>query len=347
MPAPLFDVALLQPFCRRTSFGSGELLRQKGQHYRDMLLIVDGRVDVYLTNRDANSRVTISASGSPVGEIGFLRGCAATATVIARTPGQALVIDDPSLARLESEQGSLASKLLNHLAETAAERTSFNLTLGPSRGTYGAGRRIEVLLCRNAEMLENAKRLRYAVYCEELGRDSPYADHQTKTISDPLDAFGHTFVAIEDGETIGTLRGNMAAEGSLGHLEELYGMRQSAFHPGATAICTKFIVKKSRRGSPAAIKLISALTGFGVRHKMRECYIDCVPNLLPYYRAIGFTIVGPRFFHRENGPSYPMMIDLAVHGEKLAREGGARRYLKTFVKAQAIRFIDRLRGRGR
>ena len=74
-------------------------------------------------------------------------------------------------------------------------------------------------------------RLRYEVYCVELGRDSPFADHEARTISDSLDAFGNTFIAIEDSETIGTLRSNLSREGDLGHLQEVYGMRESLHHP--------------------------------------------------------------------------------------------------------------------
>jgi hypothetical protein len=42
------------------------------------------------------------------------------------------------------------------------------------------------------------------------------------------------------------LRTNLSFEGSLGILEELYGMR-APHYPRATGICTKFIVRKSAR----------------------------------------------------------------------------------------------------
>jgi hypothetical protein len=77
---------------------------------------------------------------------------------------------------------------------------------------------------------------------------------------------------------------------------------------------------------------------------VKECYIDCIPALLPYYKAIGFKIVGQQFFHRENGPSYPMMVDLVRHGERLSRDAGVRDYLGLIVKAKAIGWYDRLRG---
>ena len=219
--------------------------------------------------------------------------------MIARSPVRALVLDDPTLTRIEREQPALAVQLLCHLAEVAEERTSENLTFVSTPGSYADGRAIEVLLCRNPEMLEAAQRLRYEVYCEELERNSPYADHQRKTISDELDAAGHTFIAVENGETIGTIRANLPSQGPIGVLDELYGMKQSPYYPTRTAICTKFIVRKSRRRSLAAIRMIGAVARYGASHDIRECYADCVPGLLPYYRAMGFhsggrAVLSPR-----------------------------------------------------
>jgi CRP-like cAMP-binding protein len=339
----LADLEWLRSICRQVRFEPGEAVRRKGQHYRDMYVITDGRVDVDLElSRGAASLV--AGAGSPVGEIGFLRGSPATATVTARTATGALVIDDPTLTRLEREQPARTADWLRQLAQTAEERTSYNTTWAAATTGYAKPQAIEVHLCRSKEMLENAQRLRYEVYCLELGRQSPYADHDRKIITDHLDDAGHVFVAVEAGETIGTLRGNAAAESSLAVLEDLYGMRASAHHPDATAICTKFVVRKSKRGGAAAMKLISAMVRYGIRKGIKECYIDCIPALLPYYKALGFAVAGPKFFHRENGPSHPMRLDLVKHGEALSNEAGMREYLSLVVKAQAIRLIDGVRG---
>jgi CRP-like cAMP-binding protein len=344
--APAFEPESLSAFCLPLAFSAGDVLRRKGQHYVDMFLMVEGAVEVDLETA-GSAPLTLSGAGTPIGEIGFLRGCAATATVTARTAGSGLAIDDERLALLERERPELASALLRHLALTAEQRTSFNLTFASGGGTYARSRSVEVLLCRNDEMLERAQRLRYEVYCQELKRQSPYADHDKRTISDQLDDFGHTFIAVEDGQTIGTLRGNLAWEGSLGVLEELYGMRQSANYPQAVAVCTKFVVRKAKRGGPAAMRLISAIVRFGVERGVKDCYIDCVPTLMPYYKALGFKVAGRKFFHRENGPSFPMILDVARHGRRLSTEGGARDHLKLFVRAQFIRLADRMRRRWR
>jgi CRP-like cAMP-binding protein/predicted GNAT family N-acyltransferase len=336
------DLAALRPICREAHFAPGEVLRRKGQHYNDMYLISAGSVDVDLeTSR--GTKVVVSGAGSPIGEIGFLHGRAAMATVTARTPVSALTIDDPALIHLEREQPVAAALLLRHLTNAAEERISFNLTWQFLDAAVRSNA-IDVYLCRSPDMLERAQRLRYEVYCQELGRQSPYADHERRVITDRLDDDGHVFVALENGETIGTLRGNVSANGSLGLYEELYRMNASQHHPQATAICTKFIVKRSRRGGPAAMKLISAMVRFGLRIDVKECYIDCIPALLPYYKALGFTITGHQFFHRENGPSFPMMLDLTRHGRKLSNEAGMRDYLNLIMKAQAIKLIDGVRG---
>jgi predicted GNAT family N-acyltransferase len=340
-PLALINSNLLQPFCRQVRFEPGDVLRQKDQHYKDMYLLTDGSVDI---DREisGSARFVVRGAGSPVGEIGFLRGRPALATVIARTPVGALVIDDPTLVRLEQEQPAMTAHLLRHLADIAEERTSYNLILDSVVQAYNRGEDIDVYLCRNKDMLESAQRLRYEVYCQELGRRSPYADHERKIISDELDDAGHTFLAVESGETIGTLRANWSFETSLGILEELYGMRESALHPEATAVCTKFIVKKSKRGSSASMKLIGSAIRYGVRHGVKEVYIDSIPALLPYYKAIGFTIAGEKFFHRENGPSHPMKLDLVRHGKWLSDEGGMWRFLNLIVRAQAIKLLDKV-----
>jgi hypothetical protein len=85
------------------------------------------------------------------------------------------------------------------------------------------------------------------LYCGEFGRQSPNADHGRGIIADDLDRFGHCFIAVEAGETIGTLRLNLTSEGPLGMVEELYGMRSSPHYPAATSVCTKFIVEKAKR----------------------------------------------------------------------------------------------------
>lgn len=190
----------------------------------------------------------------------------------------------------------------------------------PARHVADGAAGIAVCLCRDAAMLWRAQRLRYDVYCRELGRWSPHADAAKQIIADELDATGRTFIALDGDEVVGTLRVNLSVDGLLGGLESLYGMPHSEHHPHATAICTKFIVTRAHRGGPTAPGLIAAAVRLGRRHGIRESYIDCIPPLLPYYRALGFRETGASFLHCENGPSLAMVLDVARDGDRLCRE---------------------------
>lgn len=341
-PNPPLDLESLRAYCEAVSFRSREVLRRKGQHYRHMYLITHGEVEV--DRYDPGGSVVSVGAGYPVGEISFLRGCPATATVTTKTDTEALILDDSTLARLDSQQPGLTARFLQVLAEIAEDRMNDNLVMASPSSVYGKASGTEVLLCRGKTMEESAKRLRYEVYCQELGRDSPFADHVTKTLADRLDDFGYIFIAVDAGEVIGTLRLNLCREGSVGALGDLYGMTMSEHHPRATAICTKFIVRKSRRRSPAAVKLLGAGARLALENRIIEAYIDTIPALLPYYKAIGFRISGPKFLHRENGPSYPMKGDVRKHGPKISKELGTFPYLTLYVKSQMIKWSDKLRG---
>lgn len=309
------ESSLVPNFCARATFAPGESLRRKGHHYTNMYLVLQGEVEVLI---DHLPDPIIVGAGSPVGEIGFLKGCSATATVVARTQTTSLVLDDATLWRIERETPQTAIVLLRALARTVEQRLD-NDAAQAEQFEFKPDPRIEVYLCRNEDMLLKAQRMRYRVYCEELGRSSPYADHERQIIRDNLDDFGHTFLALDGSMPVGTLRANFASEGPLGNLEDIYGMTASPNHPARTMICTKFIVDKAKRGGGAAVQLVAAAANYATKAGVRDCYIDCIPSLLPLYKRLGFEIAGERFFHYENGPSVPMVMDVKKHAERLAR----------------------------
>jgi CRP-like cAMP-binding protein/predicted GNAT family N-acyltransferase len=326
---------------RNVSFQPGEPLRQKGVHYRDMFLAISGNFEVDFEIDNPSSKLVISKPGTPIGEIGFLRGTAASATVRATSSASAILIDDDDLEKLEKHQPILATQFLHYLARVAEERTSFNFLTSAKGPAYPRSSEIEILICRTDEMLKRAQRLRYEVYCKELGRHSPFADHVQKIITDDLDRFANTFVAVEGDEIIGTLRSNEASLGPLGILEELYGMNKSPHHPQATSVCTKFVVRRSRRGGPTAFKLIAAVVRYGLQRQVKECYIDCIPSLLPYYKAMGFVPCGQRFLHRENGPSDPLRLDLVKYGKRLTVEMRPLSLVAFLLRSQYHKLRDR------
>ena len=90
----------LKSYCPVVSFNHGDALRQKGEHYKDMYIILDGKARVD-TDGKKNKRSIERVANSPIGEIGFLRGTAANARVTATDPMRALYITDESFKKLK------------------------------------------------------------------------------------------------------------------------------------------------------------------------------------------------------------------------------------------------------
>jgi len=321
---PSIDPDDLKALCSEVTFAPGDTLRRKGQHYTNMYLLTDGEVEITLEKKDKASTILTRQRGSPIGEISFLTGRPATALVVARTTTRALLIDDAVVATMERQRPEFAADLYRQLADVAEGRQSFNLVFfaDESASSKAAQPPVEIRLCRNPQMLRDAQRIRYEVYCEELGRTSPFADQKQRIIADDLDTFAHVLLAVEGETPIGTMRLNRAKEGPLGAIEQIYGMPTSPHHPENTGVCTKFIVKKSHRYGQASFRLMSTSLQMGLQHEIKSCYIDCIPQLLPFYMSLGFRQSAPPFLHRENGRSVPLVLDMDRYAPRITRLTG-------------------------
>jgi predicted GNAT family N-acyltransferase len=191
--------------------------------------------------------------------------------------------------------------------------------------------RIEILQCRTDAQLLEAQRLRYKVYCAELGRTSRNADHEKRVLYDDLDLAGHTFIAREEGQTAGTVRVNFAWEGSLGIYNELYDSEAWRRLQARAAICTKLAVKSSSRSSDALLHLLAAALQFVIRNDADACFIDSLPRFTPLYARVGFVRTGEPFIHHENGLSDRLVLELARYRDLIPKDdplGGLARALR-------------------
>ena len=134
------EVRLVPDHCELATFGAGEELRHKGIHYSNMYLIVRSRVDVVL---DGQPAPVAMGPGSPVGEIGFMKGCPATVTATAREDSTVLVLDDATLWRIEQEEPELSISLLRAIVHTAQYRLDRDARLGVEQ-TFEAASGMEV-----------------------------------------------------------------------------------------------------------------------------------------------------------------------------------------------------------
>lgn len=316
----VLDPELLAGFCREVHFAAGERLRVKGLLCVDMYLLTTGEVDVVL-DTDGGAHFT-AGRGSPIGEIGFLTGVPATATVTAKSRVSALYIDKSAWRTLEQRLPELAVAFYRQLAEIAEGRQSHNLLLLDGKEAPRPEASASIVLCRRPEQLLEAQRIRYQIYCGELGRTSPYADPVRGVIADDLDLTGHVLLALENGAPIATMRMNMSRDGGLGVYEDLYGMKQSANYPQHTGICTKFIVKSRHRFSQVAFKLMATAIDMAQRYGIKDCYMDCIPQLMPFFASVGFVQSAPAFLHHENGRSLPMRLDVDRYARRFLRLAG-------------------------
>lgn len=331
-------LSALRDFCEERVFAPGEQLRRKGEHYRHMYLLTEGDA---IVDFGGGTRDSVKVGpGAAIGEMSFLSGKPATAEVVSLTPVRALELDDATLSRFEAKRPDLIVALLRMLGHVMHERNAQDLIYAPSLASLEAGKAVEVLLCRDADMLGEAQALRYETYCVELGHNSVEADHERRNLSDGLDGTAYVFIARSGGESVGTLRVNLASDGSLGMLQRLYGMDRSPHHPAGTALCSKFVVKQGHRQGPAARQLIAAAVKLGLRHEARELYVDATAQLLPFYRAMGFRYSAEKFFQRETGPTYPMMLDLTEHGARFAEEMTPRQLLTLYMRSRFFKLAD-------
>jgi Cyclic nucleotide-binding domain len=309
---------------KEVSFSAGDVIHRAGERYRDMYLIAEGWLEVRQKRDGPELGATGLGPGSVIGEMGYVQGFPAPADVVARTAVRALVIEDDTLWRMQKHAPRVAiefGRFLGNAVVRGESRGESNLSPLSIGGKYP---NIHVVYCRDDNILNEVMKLRYHICWEEFGRYSPHLDHDKKILRDEFDDFGHEFVALDGGEVIGSLRTNLAREGALGVFEDFYGMRASKNHPQRTAICTKVIIKKTKRGTPAYLKMCSEWLQYTMQQGIVECYIGCEPKLTPILGMLGFKRSGERFYHYELGPNDPMMLNLVQHGKRLARLAGLR-----------------------
>lgn len=169
----------------------------------------------------------------------------------------------------------------------------------------------EIRIVKTTAELEQVYQFRYNIYVEEMGRKQIYADHQRKTVIEPLDKTGYIFGAFENGEVIGTFRVNLAKESDLGYYVELYQMPSvGESYPNHTSIITKLLVANNYRCGRLATRLCQAAHIFGMEKKLKFNFIDCNQHLVKFFKFIGYELYTANVIHPEYGEVTPMVCNL-------------------------------------
>lgn len=295
------------------TFGTGEILRRKGDFASDLLLITDGEVTCSFSDSDD---VDLSVGpGAIVGEIGFLTGHPATATLRAAVPVRALSLDPAALGRLQRDNPRDAADVLRHLAQLMKVRTEenaerpANVETGVGEGK-GTGSGIRIIRCSTLDQLRVAQRLRYAIQCLENGHASADADDADGTIIDDLDRSGATFVASQGGQPAGTARVNIGDDASTRQLARLFRIRDLGIPAATCAWVTRSAIRSGHLGGALHGRLLADLCGFSRKAGATDLMLDCDPMLIGFFVTFGFSRTSEELIPSESGPSVPMRLAL-------------------------------------
>lgn len=159
-----------------------------------------------------------------------------------------------------------------------------------------------------SDLRRDSYRLRYSVYCEEMGLPSPYADANLKEIKDHIDDHSIVINYYSNEVCASTFRVNILSDGTAGDFEDLYNVDRDLGRD-KLAILTKLIVHPEHRKSRASYYVVRDACMIGLIRSVRYAYIDCSPDLDIYYKKWGFVVNGDSFTHYETGHVTPMRLD--------------------------------------
>ena len=101
---------------RLISPAAGDAIIEQGKISARMFLVLEGELGVHLDSTESDP-VAIIGAGETVGELGVLDGSAASAHVVARTPGRLLELSEEAFWQLTNASHAFALNLLLKLAE--------------------------------------------------------------------------------------------------------------------------------------------------------------------------------------------------------------------------------------
>jgi CRP/FNR family cyclic AMP-dependent transcriptional regulator len=113
------ELARIAALADLVEFREGEILMREGQPGSEFFVIVDG----FATVQKGGSRLAELGAGDWVGEIALLSDVPRTATVVAGSPLQTLVLTRAGFSALMHEVPSIGTKVLSAVGERLAEQT--------------------------------------------------------------------------------------------------------------------------------------------------------------------------------------------------------------------------------
>lgn len=173
-----------------------------------------------------------------------------------------------------------------------------------------AGRHGFSVIPADTEELRNcAYRLRYYVYVAIMRRTQIYADHLRQIICEPMDEQGLSYLAVKDGQMIGTVRRNYLSDPATDYYGDFYqaglfGMERAR----RIAMTTKLMVIPEYQGSRYSFQLITDYAEMSYRLGVEVDLIDCNDHLVQFFERFGYFSHLGWSVHKEYGRVRPMFL---------------------------------------
>jgi hypothetical protein len=161
---------------------------------------------------------------------------------------------------------------------------------------------VKIICCKSEDAYaEQAFRLRYDVFVNEMGYLIDSADHERGIDRDEIDAFSNIYVVIDEGRVVATARIVYSKDCDLSNLIskeladgwEIYDFFEH--FPKSVAVSTKFAILPEYRGTLAAIRLTSKMYQDMLRDGTAFLFSICSPSMIELYQQLAFRFYAPAY----------------------------------------------------
>ncbi|MCA9538340.1 MAG: cyclic nucleotide-binding domain-containing protein [Myxococcales bacterium] len=160
--------------------------------------------------------------------------------------------------------------------------------------------------------------LRYAIYVEEMGRLGDIADHEKQHLVEAADAHGRLYLAVVDGEPVGTMRLSWGGDpGAVSaQMRALYetDIFAGVIDDAQLLIGERLMVQTSQRGTDLAMRMLAELGRFMVTKGAEVLFLECEPHLINLYLRLGMR----PYTRTKNYPGIGLVVPMVLLGHDLA-----------------------------
>lgn len=168
----------------------------------------------------------------------------------------------------------------------------------------------EVKIATSPEELSRIYIFRYAVYVEEMGFPFPMKEEEKKMIYDECDKSAINFyIENEEDEIVGIFRFNVIDfDNIMPQFEERYSISSFKNLGLSASFSSKFMIHQKYRGGCSMFHLLRRVFSYGVSRNHLLNFLDCSPELMPFYERLGYTKYYKNFTDPILGEKVPMVL---------------------------------------